>query len=188
MLVLGHTGTALAAGLLLGRLPVKRSWLAWPGRLDLRFVLLGSLLPDIIDKPLGEYLFRETFGSGRIFAHTLLFLAVLATAGLVFYRRRRQTWLLALSFGTLTHVLADQMWRNLPALFWPLLGAGFPRMEAGDFVAGIIHNLLTNPAVYVPEILGGLLTGWFLWGLLRHRRVLAFLRYGRAAPDDSRGY
>ena len=50
---------------------------------DLAFVLLGSMLPDIIDKPLGTILFG-TPAMGRIFAHTLLFLLLLAAVAIYF--------------------------------------------------------------------------------------------------------
>ena len=41
--------------------------------LDYRFLLIGSLLPDLIDKPIGGIFFYQTFQNGRIFAHTLCF-------------------------------------------------------------------------------------------------------------------
>jgi len=41
--------------------------------IDTRVLLIGSLLPDIIDKPIGNYLFRDTVSNGRIVCHTLLF-------------------------------------------------------------------------------------------------------------------
>ena len=54
------------------------SWLAsLANRIDIRVLLIGSLLPDIIDKPLGYLFFRETFSNVRIFSHTLLFLILL---------------------------------------------------------------------------------------------------------------
>ncbi len=37
-------------------------------------MLIGSMLPDIIDKPLGGLICKETLGNGRTYAHTLLFL------------------------------------------------------------------------------------------------------------------
>lgn len=40
--------------------------------IDYRFVMLGSILPDMIDKPIGAFLFRNTFHNSRIFAHTLI--------------------------------------------------------------------------------------------------------------------
>ena len=32
-------------------------------RMDIRFLVIGSMLPDIIDKPIGLYIFRETFSN-----------------------------------------------------------------------------------------------------------------------------
>ncbi|MFP3975182.1 MAG: hypothetical protein ACLFVK_03050, partial [Dehalococcoidia bacterium] len=55
--------------------------------IDYRIALIGSMLPDIIDKPLGIYIFTETFSNGRIYAHTLLFFLVLLLIGLFRYIR-----------------------------------------------------------------------------------------------------
>ena len=90
MLVLGHAGITLGAGVLLnsaliksGRAPFKGqspqssrklSWISSLGsRIDIRILMMGSLLPDIIDKPVGRLLLRDTLNNGRIFSHTLLF-------------------------------------------------------------------------------------------------------------------
>jgi len=54
--------------------------------IDIRLLLIGSLLPDIIDKPTGQVLFRETFSNGRIFCHTLLFIILVTVIGLLLYR------------------------------------------------------------------------------------------------------
>src|SRR4030042_1013686 len=52
----------------------KVSWVeSVADHVDLRLLLVGFMLPDIIDKPVGQLLFRETFSSGRIFSHTLIF-------------------------------------------------------------------------------------------------------------------
>jgi hypothetical protein len=50
-------------------------------RFDYRFVLVGSMLPDIIDKPLGQLVLRNLMSNGRIFSHTLLFLLLICLAG-----------------------------------------------------------------------------------------------------------
>jgi len=47
-------------------------------QIDIRVLIIGSLLPDVIDKPVGIYLFRSTFSNGRIFCHTLLFLILIS--------------------------------------------------------------------------------------------------------------
>ena len=204
MLILGHTGITLgAAALLSGALSRNRfsqpkeespqavadlkdssigksSWLAflW-SRVDTRLLLIGSLLPDIIDKPVGQYFFRETFSNGRIFSHTLLFLILVTVAGLYLYWRRSSGWLLVLSSGTFAHLVLDQMWRAPGTLFWPFFGFAFARIELVDWVPNMLQAILTNPEVYIPELVGAIVLVWFGLVLVRRRKVFAFIRYGK---------
>lgn len=136
-----------------GNIPGQKvSWLdSLAKHVDIRFLLIGSLLPDIVDKPVGLLLFRETFSNGRIFCHTLLFLGLLSLAGIYFYRRGGKTWLLALSFGTFTHLILDQMWRSPRTLLWPVYGFAFEKIDLTGWMSNIFYALLTDPAVYVPE-------------------------------------
>ena len=160
----------------------RASWLTWLGsRIDVRILLLGSLLPDIVDKPLGIFLFPETFNSGRIFCHTLLFLILITLAGVYVYRRYRKTWLLVLSFGTFTHLVLDQMWLTPRTLFWPLYGSTFEPADITNWIQDMLYALMTNPRVYVPELLGVGILIWFVVALLRRREILAFIRYGQVA-------
>jgi len=148
-------------------------------RIDIRFLLLGSMLPDIIDKPVGIYLFRETFSSGRIFSHTLLFLVLVVVTGMMLKRYSGNTWGLALSLGTLLHLVLDQMWQTPKTLFWPIFGIGFERIETTYWLGNIWQALLGKPEVYVPEIIGFVVFVWFVWELLRHRAIIGFLKKGR---------
>lgn len=148
-------------------------------RVDIRFLLVGSLLPDIIDKPIGVYFFRETFSNGRIFSHTLLFLVSITIVGLLIKKYSGKTWGLALSFGTLFHLILDEMWLTPKTLLWPLFGIGFEKYEIGNWVMNILHGLLENPKLYVPEIIGFVLIMWFVWELLHRRAIIRFLRKGR---------
>jgi inner membrane protein len=157
------------------------SWFARLGqRWDIRILLVGSLLPDIIDKPLGQVIFRESLSSGRIFFHTLLFTTIMALGGFFLRYRSGKTWLLVLSVGAFAHLILDGMWRQelLPTLLWPLYGLEFPRAELTDWAANIWHELLQNPAVYIPEIIGGVVIILFLWILLRDGRLINFIRRG----------
>lgn len=129
-------------------------------RMDIRFLLIGSMLPDIIDKPVGLYLFRETFSSGRIFSHTLLFLVLVTVIGLTLRRNSGKTWVLALSIGTLLHLMLDQMWQAPKTLFWPIFGVAFERIETTYWLGNIFYALLKKPDVYVPEIIGFIVLVW----------------------------
>jgi inner membrane protein len=147
---------------------------------DVRFILVGSLLPDIIDKPVGQVFFRETFSNGRIFSHSLLFVVALGIPGIYLYRRYHNTWLSALTFGSLMHLVLDKMWQNPQALLWPFRGLAFQRELLTDWLTNAIMTpLTTQPAVYVPELVGLVVIAWFIWVLLRRKTVFAFLRYGQ---------
>ena len=146
---------------------------------DIRLLLIGSLLSDIIDKPLGHLFFRNTLSNGRTFGHTLLFLVLFSLAGVYQYRRYGKTSLLAISFGIFTHLIFDKMWLNTRTLFWPLYGFTFTRGDITDWIPNMLEALLTNPQVYVPELVGAAILTWFLLILVRKHKVFYFLRYGR---------
>ena len=161
--------------------PVRKaaSWLTSLGNLiDIRLLLAAALLPDIIDKPLGYFFLRETFSSGRIFGHTLLFLILITLAGLYLYRSRAQRWLLVLAFGTLVHLILDLMWQAPQIILWPILGFAFEKQDITNFVPNMLSALLTAPEVYVPELVGAAIIIWFSWTLLHKRRVYSFIRHG----------
>jgi len=147
--------------------------------MDTRLLLVGALLPDIIDKPVGLFFLRDIFGHGRLFSHTLLFFALFALAGLYLYLRHNRGWMLVLAFGTFTHLLLDQMWLTPTTLFWPFSGFAFEKGDPAGWVPGILHALLTNPEVYVPELVGAAILLWFGLTLVRRRKVSAFIRYGQ---------
>lgn len=193
MLFFGHTGITLASALLIkkalgkdvSRVGKKIDFFPAPvfHRLDLRLILFGSLLPDILDKPLGMVFLRETIGNGRIFGHTLIFLAGISLAGVLLNRRSRKTWLLALAFGTATHLIFDQMWRNPHTLFWPVLGLAFEKKDLSQWLDVTVNSLFTNPADYIPELVGASILVWFFAGLIHRGRLLAFLKTGHTGKS-----
>ena len=138
--------------------------------INIRLLLIGSLLPDIIDKPIGEFFFREYFSNGRIFGHTLLFLALITIIGLFLYKSRHSTWPLVLSFGTFMHPILDAMWLTPPTLFWPLYGFTFERIDLNLYYQDILGTLISNPQVYLPELMGFVLIAWFMWRQQQKRR------------------
>ncbi len=200
MLFLAHTGITLGAAAIVAGIATSHparyssqsiaSRLGYPLRIisqgltalgkliDTRLLLIAALLPDIIDKPLGLRLLRETMNSGRILGHTLLFAIFTAVAGLYLYRQRNRTWLLVLSFGALMHLILDQMWLAPETLFWPFYGFGFEGGDTTDWLSGILHALVTDPWVYTPELVGAVIIAWFL--LLHRGNIYALIRHGRA--------
>ena len=105
---------------------------------------LGAILPDIIDKPLGHLLLQSTLDSGRIYAHTLLFLGMVTLAGVAAWRFRPTPLVLILALGIASHLVLDTMWDNPVTLFWPTLGPFMPFHYPDYFEASFITEI-TSP-------------------------------------------
>jgi hypothetical protein len=163
MFVLGHMGVGGTMASPLAR------------RLDWRLVLLGTLLPDLVDKPLYYGLSLATGREGaalglicgtRTVGHTALLVLLLASvAGLA-----RSPALRALALGMFTHtpvdILAglfgdDSARSALIAWLFPLLGP--------HFAVSLFHNpwehlgVLSHLDTLLGEALGAMLLVWGLW-------------------------
>lgn len=197
MLLFGHIGLTLSAALV-GEYIYRRRHIAMPesgttsttlspkrgyyddhGLFDLRFWIIGSLLPDIIDKPAGLLFLSDVFHhNGRIFSHTLIFLLALLAAALYTGTKCKNWRLLALSMGVCLHLIFDSMWQSPETLFWPFHGWLFPSLSKVNWFVEWTHGFVQSPSTYIPEIIGFLITGWFVVQILRRRRVRDFLYHG----------
>ena len=115
--------------------------------MDLRFLMLGAVLADLIDTPIG-LVFWPTFGNVRLALHSLLFAAAIMLAVMLLARRGRprKRWM-PLAVGVLMQLVLDAMWRHPETLWWPFLGWEFS--ATGFTTAG--------------EYLSWLLTDWRTW-------------------------
>ena len=146
------------------------------GSIDYRLVLMGSLLPDILDKPLWLIAFSDVFPSGRAYGHTFLLNMILFICGLILIKYGK-SWLLIISLGSILHLISDQMWAGPVTLWWPLLGP-FQRIETTGWVSNIIQALFSNPGVYIPEIIGLIIILLMGYGLIVRKSSLNFVRTG----------
>lgn len=170
MLLFGHLGLTVAGGRVVEKL--ARGKLA-P---DYRVLLVGAVLPDLVDKPIGYVLMSSSFNNGRLFAHSLLFLAGLTLAGLLADGRARPV-LLTLALGTAIHLALDYMWLLPTILLWPLLGWRLPSLPGGTW-GDVWLVLQRDPAIYLPEVIGALVLFYFPVRLWRRRAFGAFWRTG----------
>jgi len=156
MLVLGHLGIGKA---LVN--PIAR-------KLQRRWLYLGTLLPDLIDKPLYYTLSWATGKHGlelglisgtRTFAHTAIFAIAITVAALL----KKSKVLAALSLGIATHLLldslADHLWdaggvSSDISLFWPLKGI---QMPIAQFTNILDHVKNKQPTYLLAELLGAAL-------------------------------
>lgn len=146
------------------------------GSIDYRIVLLGSLLPDIIDKPLWLLAVGYIAPSGRGYTHTLLFNLALFICGLILFRYRK-SWLLIISLCSFMHLIFDQIWNSPVVLLWPLLGP-LPVKETVGWLFNIIQALFSYPSVYIPEIIGLVIVLLFAYRLMIRRSFISFIRSG----------
>jgi len=188
MLLFAHAGITLGAATLTagaakgisgqpaGRFP----WFTALGSyVDIRILLIGSLLPDIIDKPLGQIILRDVFSNGRIFAHTLLFFVLITAAGLLLYRFRHRVWLLTLAGGTFMHLLLDEIWLTPRTFLWPFLGLSFDRIYLTGWLSRLLEKLLGSPMVFIWELAGLVVLLWFAAVLVRRRYLVPFIFHGK---------
>ncbi len=185
MLLFAHTGIALGAATIVTGVVNRREKVSWLTSLskymDIRVLLVGSMLPDIIDKPVGMYFFRDTFQNGRIFSHTLLFLVVLTVIGFYLFKAHRQAWMLTLAAGTAMHLVLDGMWGVPGTFFWPLFGFQFSSIEVEGWARGIFEAIVSNPTIYISEAIGLFILIWFSVTVIKRKQVVAFLKTGRVS-------
>lgn len=171
----------------------------WAARLPRRWLLLGTLLPDLIDKPIyyGLSWLEGTRGaelgliSGtRTFGHTVALLLVIAIGA--YFRRSPAT--AALALGMATHLALDGVFDSLrgievatsllPAMLWPFLGRGFPVAQAEGL--GQHLSSLREPVLLGGELAGALLLGWDYWKSSHRSELAAFLRERRELRIERR--
>ena len=145
------------------------------GTWDVRLLVIGAILPDLIDKPLGHLILPEN--NGRIIAHSLIF-SILVFIIALKYRR-----LMPLSLGVSLHQLLDGMFLETRSALWPFLG-GF---EATDYELIEWIHALTEPYVIFEEMLGLsiILLVAYRFGLFRPERILMVVRTGKLGPKRS---
>jgi hypothetical protein len=144
-------------------------------RLSWRWLALGCLLPDLIDKPI--WILTQSVGaesrlydSARMFGHTAFLAAAVALAARALGERR----LVALAYGIPTHLFLDVVtdaglgggwgvWKSW--LFWPF---EIPRIGI-LMVASPLHDFaveMQSTVYIVGEVTGAAL---LLWDFARNR-------------------
>ena len=153
MLLFGHIGLTIGLARVLSR------------EVDVRWVAVASMLPDIIDKPL-RYFITPTFtqSNTRTVGHSLTIIAVNMVVVLLLRRTIRGAGVVALALPV--HLLLDGMW--VPdlrvSLLWPWAGNGFPPLDEVG-MPGLWNHLvhdLCDPVNLAGE-LGGMLVLGHLW-------------------------
>ena len=164
MFIFGHIGVTLGIAFVISRLVLPRIREGIRPNLNYSFIAVGSLLPDLIDKPIGRILLGESVANGRLFGHTLLFVLILIMIGLFLKNHRNEIF--CLSFATFLHLCEDRMWEMPVTLLYPLYGFAFPKGAViGEnwydyFLLIFIRSYVPSLSyVFVSEIVGIVILG-----------------------------
>jgi hypothetical protein len=150
-------------------------------RIDYRFVLVGAILPDVIDLPLSA-----VFGwpAGRGIAHTLLVTGILFVLVVtVVPKTKRLAWF-GLPVGFLTHLAADGMWASPRTFLWPAFGMRFDTAPKEPYSLALLTHPLAHWTTWGGEVVGLGILVWFgiAFSLGRDDRLHLFLSDGYLRP------
>jgi len=192
MFLLGHIGISVGIIYMLAWMVTRYSRGEKPAlsleNIDFRFVVIASMLPDIIDKVVGMIILKEEFSNGRIFTHSLLVVGTVSfyiTAG----TNMKSGHVLKSLYYTAPvwlHLILDRMWELPGTLLWPLFGTHFPRIDIE--ISDYFIILFSEPYILYSEILGGLIIAVLI---AKHRfykisNLHNFLKYGTIdGPSNS---
>ncbi|MDP2292589.1 MAG: hypothetical protein Q8M22_15470 [Actinomycetota bacterium] len=136
-------------------------------RFDYRLLLVGAVLPDLIDVPFGQ----ARWAHSLTIAVAVLTLVMLVTAG----RKPIRRLLLGLPIGMLLHLVWDGAFAATKVFWWPFIGSWgdnqVPSLERGWL------NL-------VMEVAGAAML-WWVWrtfGLAAPERRRQFVEHGTLTP------
>lgn len=177
MIFFGHLGPAVAAvrigEKILGKSTEKEL------NIDYRFVLVGAVLPDLIDKPIGMFFLRNVFHNSRLFAHAIIFAVILTAIGIYRNYKYKKNGILMLGIGSFIHQILDSMWHFPKIALWPFLGLKFPTRAEGRWVSDDFTRLISDPTCYGPELIGLIIILYFFVKLVRNNGIKEFLKSGR---------
>lgn len=156
-------------------------WIFRDPKVDVRFLLLGAILPDLIDLPIGTVFFADRYSTGELWAHSLIAPSLYIVIVLIATRRgrERRAWM-ALGVGWMFHILLDGMWLEREVFLWPFFGWEIPPGEA-PFWPLAWERALSDPWRWVKEAvgLGYLVWLWVRLGLSNRDRRHALVATGR---------
>ena len=151
-------------------------------RIDYRFVLLGAVLPDLVDGALGLFFFEGP--AGRWIAHSILAVVVVTVAIVIGLRRERRLAVFGLGVGWLLHLVGDGMWAAPRTFLWPAFGTEFATTPREPYSWDLFAHPLAHLGTWGGELVGVGILAWFYvaFGLKHSERRRLFLRDGYLRP------
>lgn len=192
MLIAGHIGLTVGVVKIYEKMTKKNSTKD-SNFIDYRIVVLGSILPDIIDKPLVQIIYGLRNHDGHLIAHSFIFSALLIALGIIIFFTKKNKNVLLLGICSLIHQLFDKA-ISMPNIFL------LPNVNSSNFILlkrlEFVHNItlpiytrfpylrdtmtyFEKPYVFISEVIGFIIIVYFIWKLLKSKKCMEFLKHGR---------
>lgn len=175
MLVFGHVG--ITAGIIkVYEKAAKKKNSKNDCFIDYRIVIAGSLLPDIIDKPLVQILYGLRNHDGHLIAHSFIFSGLLIVLGMIIICINENKSVFTLGICSLIHQLLDKL-MSVPNIFF------LPNVNSRNFIAlkrlAFVHNItlpiytrfpylrdtvlyFEKPYIFISETIGFIIIIYFI--------------------------
>jgi membrane-bound metal-dependent hydrolase YbcI (DUF457 family) len=140
MLFLGHLVIGLIAGFILYEMYHDQNAIV--------FCSLGSVLPDIVDKPLGHIVLTSVLDNGKIYFHSLIIFLLFFMTGILVWKYYRSHSFLYVALGIIIHQLVDLMWKRPVNWYYPFLGRYQVEVHQ-NYVVQVIITELTSPTEWI---------------------------------------
>lgn len=121
---------------------------------DYRVVIAGSILPDLIDKPIEILLKHYQLISGRLIGHTLAFSMIIVIIGLIRLKKTKKSNILILGACSLIHTILDLMWVFPKTYLYPLYGMTFPAVLDTLYLPHYAKLYFSHYSYFALEIVG----------------------------------
>ncbi len=108
--------------------------------------IVSSLIPDLIDKPLG--IIFPALASGRTIFHSLFIILIVAIIVLILSKNRYMLYGVAVVCCIFVHQLLDAMWLNTNIWAYPLFGH-FPLVTPPDYTGYYLWIEITTPSEWI---------------------------------------
>jgi inner membrane protein len=196
MLLLGHLGTTIGVASLIEELIGSFHKDKVKASIDYRLVMVGSMLPDIIDKPLVLLTASKPVGSARFIAHSLVFIIALLLLGELYKLIYKRSGIILIAYASIAHMIEDLVWKSPKLFFWPYYNWIMSNIKGSQPTMGGVginkrieiitesvtkldmKKILLQPDVLIPEILGGIIILYFFFILMRNKNLIGFLKTG----------
>lgn len=189
MLIFGHIG--ITTGVI--KLYEKASKIKNNNFIDYRIVMVGSLLPDIIDKPLVQIIYGLQNHHGHFIAHSFIFSVLMIALGITVFHMKNNKVILILGICSLIHQIFDKMMLLPNVFFLPNINLNhFIVLQRFEFVHNIIMPVYTKfpymsgivsyfeePYVFISEVIGLIVIIYFIHKLCSNKKYISFLKYGK---------